>query len=90
MRHVDEIFLHVPGAGRTALGTETAVQAHILVLDHDPSGLEIVGDVEVLARIVGWRLETAAQIGLTRRQRNQCLAVATGIGETEPARAGVR
>ena len=42
--------LHVPGAGRAALGAQAAVQADILVLDHDAAGLQRAGDVEVLRR----------------------------------------
>src|SRR5687767_9940281 len=34
MRHLQVEFLHVPGAGRTALGAEAAVQADVLVLGH--------------------------------------------------------
>ena len=64
MCHVDEILLHVPGTGRTALGTKSAVQADILVLHHDAAGLEIVGDVKVLSDIGGRGLEAGAQIGL--------------------------
>src|SRR5271166_7138381 len=37
--HVEQEFPHIPGAGRTALGAEAAMQANIFVLDHDPSGL---------------------------------------------------
>src|SRR5687767_1445183 len=39
MRHLDQRLLHVPGAGRAALGAQAAVQADVLVLDHDPLGL---------------------------------------------------
>src|SRR5258707_1901010 len=41
-RHVDQKLLHVPCAGRAALGAKPAVQAHILVLRHDASGLEAI------------------------------------------------
>src|SRR5688500_17790353 len=34
LRGLDEELLHVPGAGRAALGAQPAVQAHVLVLDH--------------------------------------------------------
>src|SRR5262245_30203098 len=40
-----EELLHVPGAGRTSLGTQPAVEAHVLVLGHDTSCLENVRDV---------------------------------------------
>src|SRR5688572_25989096 len=33
-------LLHVPCAGRTALGAEAAVQAHVLVLGHDAAGFQ--------------------------------------------------
>src|SRR5260221_2102084 len=36
---VEEELLHVPGAGRAALGAQAAVQADVFVLRHDPSGL---------------------------------------------------
>ena len=48
--HIDQIFLHVPGAGGTALGAQPAMQAHVLVLDHDAAGLEAVADIEILRR----------------------------------------
>src|ERR1700682_3854377 len=31
-RHLDEVLLHVPGAGRAALGAQAAVKADVLVL----------------------------------------------------------
>jgi len=61
--HIDEVFLHVPGAGRTALGAQPAVQADVLVLHHDASGLEIVGDRRGPGGVLGGRLEARAQIG---------------------------
>src|SRR5882672_722015 len=51
VRQVEKEFLHVPGAGRAALGAQAAVQAHVLVLRHDPAGLERARDVEVLGGI---------------------------------------
>ena len=62
MGHLDEIFLHVPGAGGTALGAQPAMQADILVLHHHPPGLQVRGDVEVLVRMRGGRLQALAQI----------------------------
>src|SRR2546426_1046211 len=41
---IQEEFLHVPGAGRAALGAQAAVQAHVLVLD------VLQGDLLVLPR----------------------------------------
>jgi hypothetical protein len=35
-----QVFLHVPGARRAALGTQAAMQADVLVLDHDALGLQ--------------------------------------------------
>src|SRR5712692_10033559 len=40
VRQVEQEFLHVPGAGRAALSAQAAVQADVLVLRHDPAGLE--------------------------------------------------
>ena len=48
--HVEQKLLHVPGAGRAALGAQAAVQADVLVLHHHAAGLQLVGDVEVLRR----------------------------------------
>ena len=58
-----QVLLHVPGAGRAALGAQPAMQAHVLVLDHDAAGLEAVGDVEVLGEVVRRRLQPRAQVG---------------------------
>ena len=44
-------FAHVPGAGRAALGAQAAMQADILVLDHDAPGLQRVADIEVLLEV---------------------------------------
>src|SRR5688500_9171093 len=49
---IEEEFLHVPGARRAALGAQSAMQAEVLVLHHDASGLEPFGDVEILSRRV--------------------------------------
>ncbi len=51
MGHIDEIFLHVPGAGGTAFGAQSAMQADVFVLHHDAPGLEPVGDIEILVRM---------------------------------------
>src|SRR6185312_3047228 len=56
--------LHVPGAGRAALGAEAAMQADILVLDHDAAGLEAAADVKILGRVDRRRVEAAAQLFL--------------------------
>ena len=37
--HVEEEFAHVPRSGRAALGAQAAMQADILVFDHDAPGL---------------------------------------------------
>src|SRR6267142_2467535 len=60
--HLDQVLLHVPGAGRAALGAEAAVQADVLVLDHHALGLQRPGDVEVLRFILGRRGEASAQL----------------------------
>src|SRR5712691_6402629 len=62
-RQIEEEFLHVPGAGRAALGAQAAVQAHVLVLRHDPAGLEGTRNVEILGGIPRRRREPAAQLG---------------------------
>src|SRR5690606_65531 len=36
LRLLQQEFLHVPGSGRAAFRAQAAVQAHILVLHHDP------------------------------------------------------
>ena len=61
--HIDEIFLHVPGAGGTAFGAQAAMQADVFVLHHDPPGLEAVGDIEVLVEMRRGRLQPLTQIG---------------------------
>src|SRR5262245_35758016 len=40
VRHREQELLHVPGARRTTLRAKPAVQAYVLVLRHDPAGLE--------------------------------------------------
>ena len=50
MSHIDEVFLHVPGAGGTALGAEAAVQAYVLVLDHYTFGGEGTRYINILAQ----------------------------------------
>src|SRR6267142_2757221 len=62
--HLEQELLHVPGAGRAALGAQPAVQAHVLVLHHDTSSLEVVGDVEILGEVDGRRLQAGAKVGL--------------------------
>src|SRR5258708_23201141 len=48
LRLDEEELLHVPGAGRTALRAQPAVQTQIFVLGHDTSRLENVRDVQIL------------------------------------------
>src|SRR5882672_2669907 len=62
MRQVEEELLHVPGAGRAALGAQAAVQAHVLVLRHDLAGLERARDVNVLGGIPRRRGKARAQL----------------------------
>ena len=40
VRQLEQELLHVPGAGRAALGAQAAVQADVLVLDHHAAGLQ--------------------------------------------------
>src|SRR6267143_3930248 len=44
VRQIEQELLHVPGAGRAAIGAQPAVQAHVLVLRHYPAGLERARD----------------------------------------------
>ena len=61
MSHFNEIFLHVPGTGRAALGAKSTMQADVLVLHHDPSSLQIVGDIEILGMVLRWRTQPRPQ-----------------------------
>ena len=57
-----EETLHIPSAGGTALGTEPAVKADVLVLHHDPSGLrQRVRYVKVLIQFVGRHAQLRAK-----------------------------
>src|SRR5215207_2855338 len=49
--HFQQELLHVPRACRAALGAHPAMQADVLVLRHDPAGLQAIGDVERLVRM---------------------------------------
>src|ERR1700691_499705 len=62
--HIEKEFLHIPGSGRTALGTQAAMQADILVLEHDAPDLQLVGNIEVLASIHCRRVEPASHLFL--------------------------
>src|ERR1041384_2427716 len=48
-----EELLHVPGAGRAALGAQAAVQAHVLVLHHHALRFQRTGNVEILRCVPG-------------------------------------
>src|SRR2546427_375982 len=61
---IEQELLHVPGAGGAALRAQAAVQADVLVLRHDPAGLERAGDVEILGGIPRRRGEARAQVRL--------------------------
>ena len=58
--HIEEEFLHVPGAGRAALGTEAAMQADVFVLRHDAAGLELGRDVNSCVRFFAGAFRCAA------------------------------
>ena len=65
-------FHHVPRRGRTPLGAESAVQAHVLVLDHDALRLRKVGgDVDVLRQVDGRRRQPRAQVDFVALRRNR-------------------
>src|SRR5258708_4720293 len=50
--HVVPEFLHIPGGSGAAFGAEAAVQADVLVLDHDAFRLgQSLGNVEVLRQV---------------------------------------
>src|SRR3954470_16834542 len=59
--HLDERLLHVPGAGGAALGAQAAVQAYVLVLHHDPLGLQWTRNVEILRQVAGRRIQLSTQ-----------------------------
>src|ERR1700754_2715459 len=63
LRQVDQELLHVPGAGRAALGAQAAVQAHVFVLDHHAAGLQVARDVQRLIRVACRRAQPRAQVG---------------------------
>src|SRR5262245_35843408 len=58
VRPVHEGLLHVPRGGRAALRAQATVNAQVLVLDHDASGLfQRRGHVERLREVLRRRLE---------------------------------
>src|SRR5712691_6815979 len=59
--HLEQELLHVPGAGRAALGAQAAVQADVLVLHHDAAGLERSRDIEVLREVARRRVQLVPQ-----------------------------
>src|SRR5438552_1463003 len=59
--HLEQELLHVPGAGRAALGAQAAVQADVLVLHHHAAGLERPRDVEVLRQVFCGRIQMVSQ-----------------------------
>src|SRR6476620_2702859 len=48
LRRIEEKFLHVPGARRTTLCTQAAMQAKVFVLHHHAAGLEPIGNIKIL------------------------------------------
>src|SRR5512135_1636405 len=62
VRHLEQELLHVPGAGRAALGAQPAVQAHILVLDHHAPGPEALLHIQVLREVLRRRAQARAQV----------------------------
>src|SRR5687767_673705 len=59
---LEEELLHVPGAGRAALGAQAAMQADVFVLDHDAHGLQRAGEVKVLREVQGGRVQAGTKI----------------------------
>src|SRR5258706_10306909 len=45
---VEEELLHIPGAGGTTFRTQSAMQAKVFVLCHDPSRFQRFGDIKIL------------------------------------------
>ena len=64
LRGVEVELLHVPRAGRAALGAETAVQADVLVLHHNARGFEPVLHVKILREILCGRVEAITELSL--------------------------
>ena len=62
MSQFQQKCLHLPRSGGTVLGAQTAMQADVLVLDHDAAAEEVSGDVEILVEVGRRRLEPSAQI----------------------------
>src|SRR2546421_10498620 len=61
---IEEEFLHIPGAGRAAFGAQSTMQAKVFVLGHDASGLQRLGDIEILRIGMGGRRgQPPAQLG---------------------------
>src|SRR3954466_53143 len=54
---------HVPRGGRTPLGAQAAVEAHVLILDHDPLRLRYrLGPLELLREVRGRGRQQGAQV----------------------------
>src|SRR6185503_10346471 len=62
VRHVEQEFLHIPCAGRAALGTKTAMQAEVLVLRHDPARLQGTRDVKILRQVSSRYVQPGAEV----------------------------
>src|SRR5262249_51220273 len=60
-RYVEKKFAHVPGSGRAALGAQAAMQATVLIFDHDAPGLQRIADIEVLVEVEGGGHQATAQ-----------------------------
>src|SRR5258705_4670637 len=45
---VEEEFLHIPSAGGATFRAQSAMQAKVFVLCHDPSRFQRFGDIEIL------------------------------------------
>src|SRR5690606_14256993 len=63
-RHFDQGLAHVPGSGRTSLRAQAAMEADILVLDHDPAGRQRVRDIEILLGIQRGRAQAGPEVFL--------------------------
>src|SRR5712675_1193140 len=48
LRGIEEKFLHIPGAGRAAFRAQSAMQAKVFVLRHDPPRFQRFGHIEIL------------------------------------------
>jgi hypothetical protein len=65
VRNEQIVLPHVERGRGASLGAEAAVDAEVLVLDHDAAGLgQVLGHVDGLGQVQRGRLQLTAQLGL--------------------------